>query len=389
MVVKVSKPEINVREKISELDKPSGTAGQAMLAAETPQEQQELIGVGRRNIIINGAMRVNQRNLGIVSVTTTPYYIVDRFSCYNAIGSMNAQQSTDTPAGFAHSFKVECTTANASPGAGEAWIQYKPEAQDMYHLAYGTSNPKSMTISFWVKSTVTGLAGFYIYQADGARAYQARYTVHNSNTWEWKSITIPGDAAGNFDDNNDTGAEMRWYLAGKAGDDNINEWGTNPTYTSDRTPSTHNFNSAVGNVFAVTGVQLEVGKVATPFEHRSYGEELALCHRYYQKYGGGAPYHIFFVAGTYNSNTGSGYMELTGRMRAVPTVSSNGNFDGGNGYAQDVSLSNTFGMLEPDGTCKIIQLRVNGTGNNYLTGGFIRVRASNDTTARIIFDAEL
>ena len=324
MVVKVSKPEINLREKLSEVDNPSGVAGQAMLAAETPQEQFNLIGAGRRNIIINGAMTVNQRDLGTVSVTASSPYIIDRFACYNAVGSMDVEQSTDAPNGFAYSFKTVCTTVNTSPGVAEAWIQYKPEAQDMYQLAYGSSNAKSMTISFWVKSTVTGLAGFYIYQSAGARAYQARYTVHNSNTWEWKSITIPGDSLGSFNNDNSAAAELRWYLAGKAGDDNINEWGTSPSHTSDRTPSTYNFNSALGNVFAITGVQMEVGKVATPFEHRSYGEELALCQRYYQVLLNSNTvtngYHWQGqVFSSYNTTRAIGAYRLPVVMRASPT----------------------------------------------------------------------
>ena len=324
MVVKVSKPEINLREKLSEVDKPSGVAGQAMLAAETPQEQQALIGVGRRNIIINGAMTVNQRDLGTVSVTASSPYIIDRFACYNAVGSMDVEQSTDAPNGFAYSFKTVCTTVNTSPGAAEAWIQYKPEAQDMYQLAYGSSNAKSMTISFWVKSTVTGLAGLYIYQSAGARAYQARYTVHNSNTWEWKSITIPGDSLGSFNNDNSAAAELRWYLAGKAGDDNINEWGTNPSHTSDRTPSTYNFNSALGNVFAITGVQLEVGKVATPFEHRSYGEELALCQRYYEIIGNWSSTSQFYAFPIFKSRSASIGIPVHFRVqkRATPAITS-------------------------------------------------------------------
>ena len=399
MVVKVSKPAINVREELADLRKPTGIAGEAMLRAETPQEQQELIGVGRRNIIINGAMRVNQRNLGIVSVTTTPYYIADRFSCYNSIGSMTAQQSTDAPTGFAHSFKVECTTANASPGVGEAWIQYKPEAQDMYHLAYGTSNPKSMTISFWVKSTVTGLAGFYIYQSDGARAYQARYTVHNSNTWEWKSITIPGDAAGNFDDNNDTGAEMRWYLAGKAGDDNINEWGNGSTHTLDRTPSTYNFNSAVGNVFAVTGVQLEVGKVATPFEYRSFAEELALCQRYYWQTeswrGGQYAYDQIGQGFIRTTNTNDSPVTIQAPfpvpMRVRPAVGPSTADGAVNFAAQVANTGTTIDRIVGTWTSgvRMAWLDFNLVSNPYSVGQAVSVYCNGGSYTDIQFDAEL
>jgi hypothetical protein len=394
MVVKVSKPEINVREKISELDKPSGTAGQAMLAAETPQEQFNLISAGRRNLIINGDQRIAQRGTSATGVVGSGYYINDRMhlGCStNASGTYTLSQSTDAPAGFKNSFKLDCTTANSNPN--QLRLNYQVEGSDVSHLNYGSANAQTLTLSFWVKSNVTGTYTLSIETSTAQRYFASHYTIDTANTWEYKTIQIVGDTANTISTTNAVGLTLSFWLTSPSSlkqGEVPNGWVTNSSYDT-LVGSDFNVNmaSSTSNEWMITGLQLELGKVATPFEHRSYGEELALCHRYYQKYGGGHPYHIFFVAGTYNSNTGSGYMELTGRMRAVPTVSSNGNFDGGNGYAQDVSLSNTFGMLEPDGTCKMIQLRVNGTGNNYLTGGFIRVRASNDTTARIILDAEL
>ena len=234
---------------------------------------------GRRNIIINGDMRINQRQVGVTSITgAADTMMVDRFACFAGTGAYNAEQSTDAPSGFSYSLKATCTSVGTDDS--EVWFQYKPEAQDLAHLDYGSSDAKDFTLSFWVKSTTTGQAGIYFYQSDGNRAYQGRYTINSSNTWEYKSVTIPGDPSGLFNNDNGVGLEVRWYLAGKTGDSNTNVWGTN---TQNRSPSTWDVLSTVGNVFAITGVQMEVGDTATPFEHRTYGEELLLCQRYYER----------------------------------------------------------------------------------------------------------
>ena len=351
--------------------------------------------LSNRNILHNSEMKVAQRGASFTGVQA-PAYHLDRWNSHisgaSTKGICTITQDSDTPNGFAKSLKVAVTTADTSLDAwAEYAIQQRLEGQDLQRLCKGTSSAKEVTISFWVKSSLTGTYILEMLDDDnGSRHINKSYTINSANTWEYKSITFAGDTSGVLDNDNAKSMTISWDLAGGSnfqGGGLQTSWGS--LAQTKRQDGQVNFFANTGNTFQLTACQMEVGDTATPFEHRSYAEELTKCHRYYQKYGGGSAYHAFLVAGTYNGSTGAGYFELSERMRAVPTGSANGTFDAGNGYSQDASLSHINGWLEPDGTCKLVGIKVNGTGSNYLTGGFIRVRASNDTTARIIFDAEL
>ena len=328
MVVKVSKPEINVREKISELDKPSGTAGQAMLAAETPQEQFNLISAGRRNIIINGAMRVAQRGTSATGIgTAVNYNTVDRWrfaDASNPPARFTQTQSTDAPDGFGFSHKFEVTTADTSVAADD--MQYTDqfiEAQDLQVLKYGTSNAESFTLSFYVKCSVASTMGLRFTHEDGGGSYGVSYTINATNTWERKSVTIPGNTATAI--NNDNGRGLRIAFGLSAGSDRAGTdstaWGNGNIFGA----HTNTFVGTSGATWQITGVQLEVGKVATPFEHRSYGEELALCQRYYQVHT-----HNAASTGSYSSlnffmykngtNVYQAVYKFSPHMRTGPTV---------------------------------------------------------------------
>ena len=242
--------------------------------------------IGRRNIVINGAMRINQRGTSSHTINSgnTNAYVVDRFNVRTNDGTIVASRDTDAPSGFDNSIKLDVTVADASLGtSGETYIQYLPESRDLTHLAYGTSGAKTVTFSFYVKSNLATTFGFYYYVADAARAYQTTFSISSANTWERKVITVAGDTTGNgFNNDNGIGAEIRLYLAGGSnltGSSNQNAWGTN---ASNRLPSATNILSSTDNNFYMTGFQMEVGNQATPFEHRLQCEELALCQRYYQ-----------------------------------------------------------------------------------------------------------
>ena len=394
MTVKVTKPAINVREELADLRKPSGTAGEAMLRAETPQEQFQLIGAGRRNLVINGAMQVAQRGTSASSPADGGYTNVDRFQVYrNGAGVLQTGQSGVAPDGFKNSLLVECATADTSiAGADFGGISYYVEAQDLLGTALGTASAKPLTLSFWVRANLTGLYSVAVRQPNSTvDSYVDTYYINAVDTWEYKTITIaPDTGVGNWTmTGNGKGLQVSFALwnGGSYGGAEYGKWlpDTNDVGSSENV----NFVSSTSNVFRITGVQLEVGKVATPFEHRSYGDELQKCMRYYQQYGGGSAYHGFFVAGSYNTSTASGYFELSGHMRAPPTGSATGTFEGGNGYTQTATLTNFSPYSEHDGSCKLVNIRVNGNGSSYITGGFLRVRAQNDITARIKFDAEL
>ena len=238
-----------------------------------------------KNLIINGAMQVAQRATQVTGITSAGYNTVDRFKVeLNGIGTYTFDQAADAPDDFTSSYKATCTTANASPAAGAyGYFAYKVEAQDLQQLNYGSSAAKAMTLSFWVKSNKTGNSTVTILQRDNSlQLLSPQYSISAADTWEYKTISIPGDTGGLFNNDNGSGLEFEFY------------WNAGSTYTSgshqttwstynnaNRCPSALGVGGATSDYFAITGVQLEVGSVATPFEHRSYGQELALCQRYY------------------------------------------------------------------------------------------------------------
>jgi len=242
---------------------------------------------GRRNLIINGAMQVAQRGTSLSGITTGGYKTVDRIEhTLNNLGTWTSEQSSDAPDGFANSLKLTCTSADASPVTNDYMVLFhKIEAQNLQMLQYGTSGAKTATISFWVKSNKTGSASFGLRQPDNSnRQFTPSYTISSANTWEYKTITIPADTSGVINNDNGSGFQVEWWL--NSGPDfttgtNQNNWAA--SNNPDRNPSNLGVGGANNDYFAITGVQLEVGSVATPFEHISYGESLALCQRYYYR----------------------------------------------------------------------------------------------------------
>ena len=280
---------------------------------------------GRRNLIINGAMQVAQRGTSSTSITSGGYKTVDRWTLeYSSLGTWTQSQSTDVPSGsgFAYSLKMDCTTADASPSAGDRLIvNQRLEGQDLQQLAKGTSSAKKLTVSFWVKSSKTGTYIFELYDGDNTRQVSKSYTIDSANTWEQKTITIDGDTSGAFTNDANLSLYVQWWL------------GSGTTFTSGTLntswASATNANRAVGQVnladdtandWYITGVQLEVGTVATPFEHRSYGEELQLCSRYYQLVEGG-PFGSVTSSVFYGATVGFSQMRATPTPTWIQTIS--------------------------------------------------------------------
>jgi len=278
--------------------------------------------LSHRNLIHNGDMRIAQRGTSAsISSSNIGYKSVDRFRV-NVVDStcvFNLSKDTDAPAGFSNSLKVVPTTADSSVGASDRVdLQQKIEGQNLQHLNYGTSSAKDLTISFWVKSNVTGTYGFCVYGYDQAdrNTYSTSYSISSSGTWEYKTITIPGDTNGNIDNN--TGGALGFIWGLMSGTNNTG--GTTDAWSSYLDDNSvflaaHNVNvmSSTSNYWQITGVQLEVGSVATPFEHISYGEELARCQRYYWK-----SYSAFSADSTTSFLINLQYPTT---MRASPSVS--------------------------------------------------------------------
>ena len=241
---------------------------------------------GRRNLIINGAMQVAQR--GTVTGVTSGYGGPDRFVfARSGAAAVDMSQSTDVPSGsgFAKSTKLDVSTADSSLAAGDyaLWAQ-RFEGLNLQSIKKGSSNAEKLTASFWIKSSTTGTYILEIFDSDNTRQVSASYSVSTADTWEHKVITFPADTTGAIDDDNANSLTLAFWLA--AGSDFSG--GTLNTSWAANT----NANRVVGQVNAVddtanniyfTGVQLELGSDATPFEHRSYGDELIKCQRYFEK----------------------------------------------------------------------------------------------------------
>jgi len=331
MTVNVSKPAINVRSKLAELDKHTGIAGEAMLRAETPQEQFNLIGAGRRNLIINGAMQVAQRGTSATGKSTTGYYSVDRFSNqFSNAGTFTVSQAAEAPDGFGYSYKVTTTAADSSPVTN--LIRYMIEGTDMQHLAYGTSSAQPMIASFWVRSNKTGAYSFNIEQKKTASTYDLfshSYTIEAEGVWEKKVVHIPANTSNVIYNDNTNSINLHWWLGSASNyqNDSRTEDKWYNYVGGDLTRSSQvNIGEQTNNYFQITGVQLELGKVATPFEHRSYGEELALCQRYYYSplRGGDSNSNNGFMAQSYGANSAYIPIQFPVEMRTRPTFGMGG-----------------------------------------------------------------
>lgn len=271
----------------------------------------------RKNLLYNGAMQVAQRGTSTASITTSNYYTADRWKFNNSsIGTWTNTIENDAPtgSGFRKSFKVLCTTAEVTPAAGdENWVGQVLEGQDVQAIRKGTSSAQQLTVSFWVKANVTGTYITEFYDGDNSRQISKAYTINAANTWEFKTIVVPADTTGAFDNDNAQSLYVVWWLGGgsnfTSGTLNSTAWAS--VTNANRAVGQTNLASATNNYWQITGVQLNVGSVAAPFEFKSYGQELRECQRYYEK-----SYDIATAPGT---NTGVGLLE------AAVLANSNGN----------------------------------------------------------------
>ena len=238
------------------------------------------------SLIINGCMQVAQR--GTSGTTNTGYNSVDRFAT-QAIATdnlaMTLTQQTDSPAGFSNSLKLTVTTAESALASDEFFsVQHRIEAQNLQSLQYGASGAKSLTLSFYVKGTTTGTYTVALQQIDGARVITSTYAISSANTWEKKTLTFTGDTSGSFANDNGEGLRIYWFLA--AGSDYTSVDSTAwSAYADNKVAYGHAVNiiDSTSKTWQLAGVKLEVGSTATDFQHRSFGDELARCQRYFSK----------------------------------------------------------------------------------------------------------
>lgn len=287
-------------------------------------------GMNFRNRIINGDMRIDQRNNGAsVAVTTAGQYTVDRWAVASPTsfgGQLTAQRSTTVPTGFTNSLSLTVTTADSSIGATEYYsCLQRLEGFNVADFGWGAAGASTVTLSFWVRASIAGTYSGSLRNSASDRSYVFEYSVVSANTWEQKTITITGDTSGTWLKNNGVGIDLWWSV------------GTGSTYKSSTVGSWQagtylastnqtQLISTSGATFYITGVQLEAGSVATPFERRPYGTELALCQRYYwnlKRGGTGSSVDDAYIPGVgMVLNTSEVMFRLQNPvwMRATPTI---------------------------------------------------------------------
>lgn len=352
---------------------------------------------GRRNLVINGGMRINQRGDATGVSGSTLYTGPDRWEIDNyGSHAMSISQSTDVPTGegFTNSYKIDVTTSSDMSTDKYTLLNYKIEAQDLQHLEYGTANAKALTYSFWVKSNVTGKYSIEMFNQDGTTHYLwDSFNINTASTWEKKVINIPANTVGGTIDN-DTGYGLFfrfWLAAGTnftSGTTPAKTWGTAIT-NANRAAGNANLMSSTSNEFYLTGAQIEVGDIATPFEHRTFADELQDCKRYYYVLADGSIQS--------NSKLGNGYGWASGQvelvvnfpvnMRSAPTLKQ---ASGTNKYrwasgSGTITFNNLTIYESNKDNCLIYSAGLSGVtqGRGY------RAHLNDDSDGYVAFDAEL
>jgi hypothetical protein len=353
------------------------------LAANLPTEGQ----LGNRNILINGAHQVSQRH-GTSSVTVAPsdHFVVDRFNLQDySDATFSSQQVTDAPEAFQYSSKITVTGTDTSLGTTQYQRFMQPiEGFNVSHLNYGWSFAKTTTLSFHVKSSLTGTFYVFVFNSAANRSFVSAYTINTANTWEKKSISIAGDQGGTWLKDTGVGMYLGWSLGtgtnfktstldawqgafDMAGSNQVNLGGTN------------------GATWQITGCQLEVGPQSTPFEHEPMPFTLSKCQRYLidlTPNSGTTPY-IPGTAAAANSNIAVAHVAFPVQMRATPSlVMTAGNYRLYNGGTHTVTAIQINGMSPVGGG-------INFTANGALTTGQAVGVYSTGTGIRTLCSAEL
>ena len=306
--------------------------------------------LSNRNKVINGAMICSQRATQVTGSTDSGYKTVDRFRIsHTSLGAFTYDQDTNAPNGFSNSFKASCTTADASPASSDQLqLMYRVEAQDLQDLAYGTSDAKACILSFYVKSNKTGNASVNIANFDDSeKSVSFQYSISAANTWERKSVVIPADTSGTINNDNGRGFQIEWWLnsgSNFTGGSHQSSW--TAYNATNRNASNLGIGGSTSDYWQITGVQLEVDNtgsgVATDFEHRSFGQEFALCQRYYQQYT-----NIMSV-GYVPNNTSKSYshgFNFPVEMRAAPTLTVTNTGSSGGQYVNDGDTNSSISSL--------------------------------------------
>jgi len=272
---------------------------------------------GTRNKVLNGAMVIDQRNAGAaVTPTADTTYTLDRWNIRNFgdSGRFSVQSTTSSaPLGFTHSAVLTVTTADATNNGAYSFSQ-RIEGFNSSDLGLGSTTSKSITISFWVRSSIIGTYCVALRNQTATESYVAEYSISVADTWEYKTVSLPTVAAGTWEITNATGIILDFVLGSNTGrETTAGAWQSgNFIGTANQTE----WIATSGATFYITGVQLEAGDTATPFEHRSFGQELALCQRYFWS----NPNTYYYYKGRESDRNRIATVPFPVQMRAAPTI---------------------------------------------------------------------
>jgi hypothetical protein len=324
--------------------------------------------MGFRNRILNGDCRIDQRNAGAsASLTSAQTYFLDRwFAVEDTDGTMTIQQSSTAPTGFSNSAVLTTGTADASLGATQiCYVGQKIEGFNFADLAWGTASAQTVTLSFWVRSSLTGTFGGALANNAFNRSYPFTYTISAANTFEYKTVTIAGDTTGTWvGSTNGVGLQLFFGLGvGSTYSGTAGAWAGSGYISA--TGATSVIGTA-GATFYITGVQLEAGSVASPFERRDYGRELAMCQRYAVKY---TNQNLGLTLN--NSTAYSPLISFPVQMRATPTIESGATYSVNTGTAGTVSFIPGL----PWAGATSLGCSFGNPGNNWSNGAFVSLNA--------------
>jgi len=354
---------------------------------------------GRRNLAYNGAMLVSQRSTSVTGIgAASGYFTLDRFkiAAANTAGRLTMAQVaiTDLP-GFTKCIQLSCTTADASIAAGELLMLHQNlEGQDLQQLKKGTSDAEKVTVSFYVKANAAATYTFELADHDSTRKNSIEFSV--TTGWTRVILTFDGDTTDAIDNDNTVGLQMfLWLHAGSTytgGSHTDNVWHTTVNQTvGDNNTS---FFDATSRTLFITGFQVEVGSQATPFENRSFGEELALCQRYFTKEAAasGANYKSYAMGQAATTTVARCSVFLPTSMRSTPTLVLSGNVNTFAGNSAGGSDACTAIALSGDGDAGTdnVSVSLNVTvGSGYVAGDAVELLSNDNVNTSFALDAEL
>lgn len=315
---------------------------------------------GFKNRIINGGMVIDQRN-AVAAVATDNAYPVDRFGQRQVGGGvLSYQRSSTAPAGFINSLSVTVTTADASIAAGDNYQLFQRiEGLNIADLGWGTANAQAVTLSFLIRSSLTGTFGGALINSASDRSYVFQYTISVADTWEYKTIVVPGDTSGTWLTTNGLGVGLIFDMgSGSNFEGTANAWNA---AQNRRASGNVQLVGTLNATFYITGAQLEKGSVATPFEFRSIGQELALCQRYYYRIAPAAVAKLLISGGSFFT---SSQASLSGtfpvQMRAAPSA------------LEQTGTANQYSIVQAGfggAACTSVPVFSNASVNNFLVTG--------------------